>query len=370
MSGHLTVILASKSSLKENAVRKGLKNIIGDSFTLKTVDSQPKTVPAQPIGREEIFKGASERLGNVKGGSYITVSIESGIETCDEKWFDVSCIIVRTHWKTYVMWTERYTIDESKYDMIKKVICDQSHTFGELAYPEHPTDWYPRQYILGIIITDMFNQVFYCSPDLMVPKIKLFKNVKFLDLQDWLLKDPKMINKSIEYLAKDIPYDKVIVLDARGFLFASFFMEKGIPVVLARKANKIPDEMTPVMIKKEYGDDLITIQKGSIKEKDKILIVDDVIATGGTIKGVNELVKKCGASVSAVICLAAVVDDSGEHLYDNFLNVRYLVTTDSVYTENMRDCIQFVKRQKKRRNILKNRDECDYALIIPPSLER
>ncbi|CCX31554.1 phosphoribosyltransferase-like protein [Pyronema domesticum] len=92
--------------------------------------------------------------------------------------------------------------------------------------------------------------------------------------------------------------DVVVGLEARGFLFGpSLALRIGAGFVPVRKAGKLPGETVQVAYKKEYGEDLFELQKGAIKPGSRVLIVDDIIATGGTAEAAEKLVTMCGATV-------------------------------------------------------------------------
>lgn len=96
----------------------------------------------------------------------------------------------------------------------------------------------------------------------------------------------------------------LIGLDARGFLFGpSLALQLGIPFVPVRKANKLPGELHTVTYEKEYGSDVFAMQKHAIRQGDKVLVVDDIIATGGSARAAGQLVEMTGAMVVEYIFL-------------------------------------------------------------------
>lgn len=126
--------------------------------------------------------------------------------------------------------------------------------------------------------------------------------VTFKDIGPLLL-NPKAfkeaVNKMCE-LVSDVDFDKIVGIDSRGFIFASvlaYKLDKGL--VLARKKGKLPPPTTQVSYALEYGEATLEIKEGVIEEGEKILIVDDLMATGGTLKATQILVEKSGGIVSA-----------------------------------------------------------------------
>lgn len=106
------------------------------------------------------------------------------------------------------------------------------------------------------------------------------------------------------YMYKDVEIDGIVAVEARGFLFAAPVAERlGIPLILARKRGKLPGRTIEKSFALEYGEDVIQIQEIDIKKGDKILLIDDLIATGGTLKATAELIEQSGASVIEIFCV-------------------------------------------------------------------
>ena len=134
------------------------------------------------------------------------------------------------------------------------------------------------------------------------------KGILFRDVLP-VLKSPIIFRKLIESLSdKEIFKDSqaIIAIDARGFLFGSaiaFHLSK--PLVLARKPGKLPGKLTNISYELEYGENSLSIQDDSIKDLDNFVIVDDLLATGGTVNCVNEILKEKNKKV---LGLAVVVE--------------------------------------------------------------
>merc|ERR1712093_479809 len=101
-----------------------------------------------------------------------------------------------------------------------------------------------------------------------------------------LIKDSNAFNHSIDKIcaiSKEINFDKVAAIESRGFVFASVVSYKlKKPLIMMRKKNKLPAERYSVDFELVYGKATIEVHKDSINKGDKVLIVDDLIATGGT----------------------------------------------------------------------------------------
>ena len=112
----------------------------------------------------------------------------------------------------------------------------------------------------------------------------------------------KYTNDKIIELSKKIQFDKVAAVESRGFIFASAVSyQLSKPFVLLRKKNKLPAETHSVDFELEYGKATIEVHKDSISENEKILIIDDLIATGGTAEAAAKLVEISGGKVAGFI---------------------------------------------------------------------
>jgi adenine phosphoribosyltransferase len=130
------------------------------------------------------------------------------------------------------------------------------------------------------------------------------KGILFRDITT-LIKNPKAfnftINKIIE-ISKKVEFDKVSAIESRGFIFAStvsYLTNK--PLILLRKKNKLPAERHSVDFHLEYGKATIEVHKDSIEKEEKILIIDDLIATGGTAEAAAKLIEMSGGTVAGFI---------------------------------------------------------------------
>ncbi|MEO0453269.1 MAG: adenine phosphoribosyltransferase [Verrucomicrobiota bacterium] len=132
------------------------------------------------------------------------------------------------------------------------------------------------------------------------------EGVVFKDITP-LLNDPQLFRLSISLLAdryQRMRIDKVMAIDARGFLFGSALAYVlGTGVAIARKKGKLPWETIEASYDLEYGSNTIEIHKDAVLSGERVLVVDDVLATGGTLKATIDLVQELGGEVveSAVI---------------------------------------------------------------------
>src|SRR3989344_2111977 len=126
------------------------------------------------------------------------------------------------------------------------------------------------------------------------------QGVLFWDITT-LLKDKKAMNYVIKKFVneyKDKGINKIVGIESRGFIFGSILAYKlKVPFVPVRKPGKLPAATTKVEYELEYGKDALEIHNDAISEGDKVLIVDDLIASGGTAKAAAELVEKLNGKV-------------------------------------------------------------------------
>jgi adenine phosphoribosyltransferase len=129
------------------------------------------------------------------------------------------------------------------------------------------------------------------------------EGVNFKDITP-LLQDPEAFKSTIDQLAelfKDEQVDLVAGIDARGFILASALAYKlGIGMTIIRKKNKLPPPTVSQDYALEYGTNTIEIREDSIKPQQKVLLVDDVLATGGTMGAACDLIKKLGGEIIGI----------------------------------------------------------------------
>ncbi|NNM44133.1 MAG: adenine phosphoribosyltransferase [Chlamydiae bacterium] len=125
-----------------------------------------------------------------------------------------------------------------------------------------------------------------------------------------LLKEPKAFHNAIQEFAKQYRgynLDAIVGLDSRGFIFgAALAYELKVPFVLVRKPGKLPCKVEKIDYALEYGTNSFEIEIDSLKPRDRVLIIDDVLATGGTVRAASALVERLGAEVVEVACLIEI----------------------------------------------------------------
>ena len=143
------------------------------------------------------------------------------------------------------------------------------------------------------------------------------KGILFRDITT-LIKNPEAfnyaINKIVE-ISKKVEFNKVAAIESRGFIFAStisYLTNK--PLILLRKKDKLPAERHSVDFQLEYGEATIEMHKDSIDKNDKVLIIDDLIATGGTAEAAAKLIDISGGTVAGFIFIINLFDLPGNDL--------------------------------------------------------
>ena len=145
------------------------------------------------------------------------------------------------------------------------------------------------------------------------------RGILFRDITT-LIKNKDAFKECINQMSKilnELSYDKIAGIESRGFIFASplsYNLSK--PNILMRKKNKLPAEKYSVDFELEYGKATLEIHKDSINPGEKVIIVDDLIATGGTAEAAAKLVEKSGGEVSGFIFAINLFDVGGKKLLE------------------------------------------------------
>ena len=143
------------------------------------------------------------------------------------------------------------------------------------------------------------------------------KGILFRDITT-LIKDKDAFAETINQIverSKKYNFTKIAAIESRGFVFASavsYILKK--PFIMLRKKNKLPADVHSVDFELEYGTATIEVHKDSLDENDSVLIIDDLIATGGTAKAAAKLVEISKSKVAAFIFVINLFDLPGDKL--------------------------------------------------------
>ena len=151
------------------------------------------------------------------------------------------------------------------------------------------------------------------------------KGILFRDITT-LIKNETAFKATIDLVierSKNFKFNKIAAIESRGFVFASaisYLLNK--PFIMLRKKNKLPAAVHSVDFELEYGTATIEVHKDSINDKDEVLIIDDLIATGGTAKAAAKLVEMSGGKVACFIFVINLFDLKGS---ENLIKEGYKV---------------------------------------------
>jgi len=140
------------------------------------------------------------------------------------------------------------------------------------------------------------------------------KGILFRDITT-LIKDEKAFSATIDQIierSKNFKIDKIAAIESRGFVFdsaVSYLLKK--PFIMLRKKNKLPAEVHSIDFELEYGTATIEVHKDSINKDENVLIIDDLIATGGTAQAAAKLIEMSGGKVSSFIFVINLFDLGG-----------------------------------------------------------
>ncbi len=143
---------------------------------------------------------------------------------------------------------------------------------------------------------------------------ELFRDVKDFPKEGVVFKDittvlthPGALGDSVTHilnLLEDIEFDAVAAVESRGFMFGGVIADRlGIPLVLVRKPGKLPADTISEDYTLEYGTNTVEMHRNSLEKGSRVLIVDDLVATGGTVLATAELIKRDGSTPAAAAFL-------------------------------------------------------------------
>ena len=151
------------------------------------------------------------------------------------------------------------------------------------------------------------------------------KGILFRDITT-LIKNEKAFTYCIDQIvkkSKQFQFNKIAAVESRGFVFASavsYILNK--PFILLRKKNKLPAETHSIDFELEYGTATIEVHKDSINKEDSVMIIDDLVATGGTADAAAKLIKISNGKVAGFIFVINLFDIGG---YDKLIKQGYKV---------------------------------------------
>lgn len=156
------------------------------------------------------------------------------------------------------------------------------------------------------------------------------KGIVFKDITPLLL-DPKLLDAAVQQMCDEFQsadVEKVMAIESRGFIFgAPVALRLGAGLVLARKAGKLPWKRHRVEYALEYGTDVIEVHVDSIAKGERVLVVDDVLATGGTAEAAGRVVEQAGGQLVGMAFLLELDFLHGRQKLEG-IDVRALLSYD------------------------------------------
>ena len=155
------------------------------------------------------------------------------------------------------------------------------------------------------------------------------KGILFRDITT-LIKNEDAFAETIDQIvskSKFYDFDKIAAVESRGFVFASavsYILKK--PFIMLRKRNKLPADVHSIDFELEYGTATIEVHKDSINSNEKVLIIDDLIATGGTADASAKLVEMSNGAVAGFIFVINLFDLGGSDLLKKKYKVESLIS--------------------------------------------
>lgn len=333
----MKIALTSESPIKVKAVREifkpNYKNLIIETFnTGQDLPSQPINDGGMMACRERIKVLDKKLKEKVKEYDYI-ISIESSILfDVNKEIYDVVNIILKEKGDVYMITSSFIKIPKlfhrlieilsRKYTNKKTMIPSFNLTFGQILkekrFVKDDKNWMKelvdvdrqnqiKDAIIDLLETIQLKKAFKKYPDF--PK----KGVNFKDINP-IFADSKLFDILVNMMVKSTRNTptKIVGLESRGFILGTALARKlGVGFVPIRKKGKLPGETYSVDYEKEYGVDTFEIQKHSLDKDDNVLIIDDLLATGGSMIAGIKLVRMMGAKLQSCMVIEKV-----DALYD------------------------------------------------------
>jgi len=341
----MTILLTSESALKAEAAYIAFSEIFPDTeIHIISSNSYSSGVAAQPVTRDSGVKGVYNRMNSATATQEASVdyivSIENFIESTNGQegkviWKDTAAVLIKDtkNNSESLGFSQSVSIPESYVEKAKSSsrqidLTGFDVTVGEMIAKENKgidaKDWHSHKNFGGIsrkaILANSIFKTFHAI-DLAYVKSKIENHADFpkpgILFQDYfpIMNDPKAFRICIDLLAKRYQHKKIeaiVGLESRGFILgAALAYKMNIPFVPVRKPGKLPGKIFSVSYEKEYGTDVVEISQTALTKKQRVLIIDDLIATGGSAKAAIELVSQTQAEVVEFVTLLEIAELEG-----------------------------------------------------------
>ncbi|MBP6870290.1 adenine phosphoribosyltransferase [Candidatus Babeliales bacterium] len=331
----ISVVIASRSPQKIAAIKESFCEKFPEDVIVYVAYATRSGIPEQPIGFDIALQGVRNRIDSLPediGSVDYIVAIESYIEqsAVTQCWYDKGLVLVKTSSQETILTTIATYIPDEYVQLAQQLSCEvlksgYSMTVGSAIQQSfvdkiiNPLDWHREVEFGGVsrqqILKDALFKVLHADelnfiknlvvsyPDFPKPGI-IFAN--FLPI----LNNPQAFAMTIDLLVqryKALNLNAVIGLESRGFILgAALAYELGVSFVPFRKPGKLPGPIYSVNYQKEYGFDTLVVSQDSLQPGQRVIIIDDLIATGGSARAAIELVHLTGAQPIEFVSLLKV----------------------------------------------------------------
>lgn len=349
----LNIVLTSESSIKRKVLEDALKKSLCEEFKITCINTDIVKKPPQPLN-DGTLTCSLKRILHVQKhlnptDKNIIISIENGVYVNEDSSTSDICLVVLVGSNNFSISHKSQPIKfPVKYYNEAIISTPQDYelkhlgipiTIGEMIQKEFndvdPKNWmsdnrfgsYDRYFQ---IMEPLMRCISDYKKNVLKSNILYFDNfpkqgVRFKDLSN-ILKDPILLHYLADCLVetvtnelKDVRIDKIIGLDSRGFIVGPILAYRlNAGFVMARKHGKLPASAATVEYGTEYSKDSIGIMPNVINNTDNVLIIDDLVATGGSLDAAKKLVNQVGGNVVGTCCILQV--DSLVHLAKEKLN--------------------------------------------------
>ncbi|MBS0628290.1 MAG: adenine phosphoribosyltransferase [Verrucomicrobia bacterium] len=340
---NIKVVVTSKNEQKVLAVKKAFEDRFPNDEIELVSYKTASDIPEQPISEKTALEGVKNRLNNLPSealdtASYI-VSIENYIkqDPFSQKWQDIGLVLCKKRSDTVdsIFSTQATPIPDQFIYLAKELSSEISEkgyscTVGYAIsqyYQNKEIDshnWHEEPQFGGVSRKELLEEALFKAlhqEELFLLKENIVSYKDFpkpgILFDDFLpiLNNPKSFSICIDLLYsryKDKKIETIVGLESRGFLIGAALAYKlGVGFIPVRKPGKLPGKTYSITYEKEYGVDTLSIAANSIQKDERVLIIDDLIATGGSAKAAIELVRLAGGHPVEFVSLLEIKELGG-----------------------------------------------------------
>lgn len=326
LSAHIKVLIASESNQKVNAVKRAFQEKFPHEIIEYVIAKTSSGVPEQPVGRACATEGVRNRLQSLPSALLVDADYAIAIENYIEQvptvagfaWCDKGLIICKQKEQEIFITTKPVFFDKKYVELAQKM----SVTISEKGYSTtvgkaiqasfavgviDAADWHRDPLFGGVsrqqLLKDALDKALY-NEELVFVKSLIVQYPDFpkpgILFSDFLpiVQNPKGLQIIVDFFAQRYAHQNIsaiVGLESRGFILAAALAYAlGVSFVPVRKPGKLPGAIYSVTYQKEYGVDTLSIAQSALRAGERVIIIDDLIATGGSARAAIELVKKAG----------------------------------------------------------------------------